>query len=79
MYAYSKGGMLYVYRTPEHMMEAIKGSSHRLMMFSEYALETLDDGVMCKVIKDRSGMLNTEFRHPTKKILKIIKILIDDS
>jgi hypothetical protein len=71
--------MLYVYRTVEHMMEGIKGTDGKMMMCSEYVLQTQGDGQRCIVVKDRSGVFDTQFRHSTKKILKMIKILFDDS
>ena len=42
------------------------------------ALELSKDAKSCKFVKDRSGLFNLNREYNTKKVLKIVQILMED-
>ena len=80
MYMLGDRTNLYIYATQDHMMEALRGpSSMRKMQMAQYALVLSEDVKACHVIKDRTSTFNSQISHPTKKMLKMIEIMLDDS
>lgn len=79
MYVLGNSNILYVYANQEHMLEAMQGYEMRKMQFAQYALKMSEDLKNCQVIKDRTATFNENTTHPTKKMLKMIKIMLDDS
>ena len=78
MYVLGNNDMLYVYATEDHMIEAIHGYDTRKMQYAQYALKLHHDPKDCQVIKDRTATFNASMDHSTKKMLKMIKIMLDD-
>lgn len=79
MYMLGDKTNLFIYATPEHMLEACRGPETRKMQMAQYALTLSEDVKTCYVIKDRTGTFNKNIDHPTKKMLKMIEIMLDDS
>jgi len=83
MYMYGKSDrytrMIYVFKSQEQMSEAITAcGGMRAMYMAYFALEISEDSKKCKVVKDRSGLFNQGVEYKTKKMLKIIEILMED-
>jgi len=82
MYMYGKSDrhtqMLYVFKSQEHMSEAITSRGLVAMYMAHFALELSDDTKSCKVVKDRSGLFRENTEYKTKKMLKIIELLMED-
>ncbi len=71
--------MLYIFRTQEHMSEAITSPGGMMPMYmAHFALELSEDIKTCKVVKDRFGLFNPSTEFNTKKMLKIVEILMED-
>lgn len=70
--------ILYIYANEEHMLEGMRGYETRKMQFAQYALKMSEDLKLCNIIKDRTATFNAENTHSTKKMLKMIKIMLDD-
>lgn len=81
MYILGDKSTIYVYATQEYMMEAMRIPEYnmRKMQFAQYALKLSEDTKECYVIKDRTATFNDKINHPTKKMLKMIEIMLDDS
>ena len=78
MYMLGDKTNLFIYATAEHMMEACRGHEMRKMQMAQYALTLSEDTKTCYVIKDRTATFNASMDHSTKKMLKMIKIMLDD-
>lgn len=79
MYMLGDRTNLYIYANQDHMMEALRPSHDlRKMQMAQYVLCLSEDTKTCYVVKDRTGTFNTNNSHPTKKMLKMIQILLDD-
>ena len=79
MYMLGDKTNLFIYATAEHMLEACRGHETRKMQMAQYALTLSEDVKTCYVVKDRTATFNQNINHPTKKMLKMIQILLDDS
>jgi hypothetical protein len=79
MYMLGNKTNLFIYATAEHMLEGCRGPETRKMLMAHYALTLSEDIKTCYVVKDRTATFNQNIAHPTKKMLKMIKILLDDS
>lgn len=79
MYMLGDRTNLFIYATPEHMLAACRGHGTSKMQMAQYALVLSEDTKTCHVVKDRTGTFNQNIDHPTKKMLKMIEILLDDS
>ena len=76
-----EAGMIYVYNSTDHLAEAMKrpyGGSLRPMQMASFAFKLSDDQTQCMVLKDRSGCINQNWTYDTKKVLKIVQILMED-
>jgi hypothetical protein len=51
----------------------------RKMQFAQYALKLSEDAKTCHMIKDRTATFNDQIGHSTKKMLKMIEIMLDNS
>lgn len=71
---------LYIYVNQDHMMEALRPNNlhTRKMQMAQYVLVLSEDTKTCHVVKDRTGTFNQNNAHPTKKMLKMIQIMLDD-
>ena len=84
MYMYGKSDRftrtLHVYHSREHLNAAITSCSGgmRAMYMAQFAIELSEDGKKCKVVKDRFGLFNQAVEFDTKKMLKIVEILMED-
>jgi len=78
MYMLGDRTNLFIYATQEHMLEACRGHGMRKMQMAQYALVLSEDVKTCHIVKDRTGTFNENNSHSTKKMLKMIEILIDD-
>lgn len=78
-----RNDILYIYRNEELMLSAYTGlyGGHAMMYSADYALQVdrSTEFDYCKVIKDRSGVLDKNATLPLKKVLKIIRILQDET
>ena len=79
MYMLGDKTNLFIYATPEHMLAACRGHGGSKMQMAQYALTLSEDVKTCYVVKDRTATFNQNINHPTKKMLKMIQILLDDS
>lgn len=79
MYMLGDKTNLFIYATSEHMLEACRGLETRKMQMAQYALTLSEDVKTCYVVKDRTATFNQNINHPTKKMLKMIEIMLDDS
>ena len=79
MYMLGDKTNLFIYATPEHMLAACRGHGGSKMQMAQYALTLSEDVKTCYVVKDRTATFNQNIAHPTKKMLKMIQILLDDS
>jgi hypothetical protein len=70
---------LYVYETLDHLIHSRKAHNDSLckIQFASFVLELSDNNEICKIIKDRSGIFRDETKYETKKIVKIIEILLE--
>ena len=83
MYMYGKSDrytrMLYVFKSQEHMSEAITSDGwSRPLCMADFAFELSEEAKKCKMVKDRSGLFRQDVEYKTKKMLKIIEILMED-
>lgn len=70
---------IYVFETFEHMSYAIKSKyDTQYMLYAHAALGLSEDTETCTVLKDRSGLLNLGVSCNTKKMLKMLEILVED-
>lgn len=78
-----RNDILYIYRNEEVMLHAYTSlyGGHAMMYIADYALQVdrSSEFDYCTVIKDRSGILDKNAILPLKKVLKIIKILQEDT
>jgi len=82
MHIIMRNDILYVYRNEELLLNAITGvyGGHAMMYSADYAFQIDKSSELdyCKIIKDRSGVLDTNGYLPLKKVMKIVKILKDE-
>jgi hypothetical protein len=83
MYTREKDGVVYIYRNEELFLASINRSKYNndtiAMQMADYALQILPDNkTYARIIKDRSGIFNTDSQK-LEKMMKIIAILLEDS
>ena len=81
MYVLGDKSTIYIYATQDYMMEAMRVPEYsmRKMQFAQYALKLSEDAKTCHIIKDRTATFNDQIGHSTKKMLKMIEIMLDNS
>ena len=80
MFVLAKHNILYVYHTYEHL-SAVLGrheDSTMPLQYSFIALKLSDDKETCTVLKDRFCIFDKNNSFKTKKMLKIVEILMED-
>ena len=81
MYTRTVNDMLYIYRDEELFLQSFRvpGSTGK-MYTADYAfklIDHLDRGILCEVVKDRSGSLAYGSSATLEKTLKIVKIFLE--